>query len=78
MLSIQTTLCIHALAFNNVLFMHQVWSIRHLRESTATDGKAAASLKKLRLFRQFYVMVLAYIYTTRILVYLISNSMPFR
>jgi hypothetical protein len=55
-----------------------VWSIRHLRESSATDGKAAASLKKLRLFRKFYVMVLAYIYTTRILVYLISNSMQFR
>lgn len=55
-----------------------VWSIRHLRESSATDGKAAASLNKLRLFRKFYVMVLAYIYTTRILVYLISNSMEFR
>lgn len=55
-----------------------VWSIRHLRESSATDGKAAASLNKLRLFRKFYVMVLAYIYTTRILVYLISNSMEFQ
>lgn len=55
-----------------------VWSIKHLREASLTDGKAAESLLKLRLFRRFYVMVLAYIYTTRILVYLITNSMPFR
>eukprot|EP00041_Stephanoeca_diplocostata_P012160 m.202573 g.202573 ORF g.202573 m.202573 type:complete len:469 (-) comp18837_c0_seq5:64-1470(-) len=55
-----------------------VWSIRHLREASETDGKAAASLSKLRLFRRFYVMVLAYIYVTRILVYLVANSMPFR
>lgn len=55
-----------------------VWSIKHLRESSETDGKVAASLAKLRLFRRFYVMVLGYIYTTRILVYLITNSMPFR
>eukprot|EP00039_Didymoeca_costata_P019675 m.338483 g.338483 ORF g.338483 m.338483 type:complete len:505 (-) comp18435_c0_seq1:125-1639(-) len=55
-----------------------VWSIHHLREAAESDGKAAASLVKLRLFRRFYVMVLAYIYTTRIIVYLIESTMPFR
>jgi uncharacterized membrane protein len=39
-----------------------VWSIRHLREAAASDGKAAVSLAKLRLFRRFYVMVLCYLY----------------
>eukprot|EP00040_Diaphanoeca_grandis_P015387 m.78507 g.78507 ORF g.78507 m.78507 type:complete len:488 (+) comp25120_c0_seq1:80-1543(+) len=55
-----------------------VWSIKHLRDASESDGKVAASLSKLRLFRRFYIMVLAYIYTTRIFVYLIENSLPFR
>ena len=45
-----------------------VWSIKHLREASQTDGKAARSLHKLTLFRQFYVMVVSYIYFTRIVV----------
>jgi len=55
-----------------------VWSIRHLREASETDGKAKAALSKLRVFRKFYVMVLGYIYTTRIVVYLIESTIPFR
>ena len=43
-----------------------------------TDGKAARNLLKLQLFRQFYVMVVAYIYITRILVYLLRSTMPYR
>lgn len=41
------------------------------------DGKAHNSLVKLQLFRQFYVMVVVYIYFTRIVVYLISSTIPF-
>jgi hypothetical protein len=55
-----------------------VWSIRHLRESSEVDGKAQTSLVKLRLFRRFYVMVLAYVYTTRIIIYLVESTVPFR
>eukprot|EP00050_Salpingoeca_kvevrii_P014217 m.33831 g.33831 ORF g.33831 m.33831 type:complete len:387 (-) comp5629_c1_seq1:27-1187(-) len=54
-----------------------VWSMRHLKEAAGRDGKAEASLQKLRLFRRFYMMVLAYIYTTRIIVYLIESVLPF-
>ncbi len=43
-------------------------SIKHLREASQTDGKAARSLHKLTLFRQFYVLVVSYIYFTRIVV----------
>jgi len=55
-----------------------IWSIKHLREAAATDGKAARSLKKLTLFRQFYLMVVSYIYFTRIIVYLVDATLPFK
>lgn len=55
-----------------------VWSIRHLSEAAKTDGKAAVSLQKLKLFRQFYVLIVCYIYFTRIVVYLIKITVPFQ
>ncbi|XP_056636052.1 protein GPR107 [Diorhabda sublineata] len=55
-----------------------VWSIRHLQEASQTDGKIAMNLRKLKLFRHFYVMVVCYIYTTRIIVYLLKMTVPFQ
>ncbi|XP_031569520.1 protein GPR107-like [Actinia tenebrosa] len=55
-----------------------VWSIRHLQEASKTDGKAAINLAKLKLFRHFYVMIVCYIYFTRIIVYLIKITVPFQ
>lgn len=55
-----------------------VWSIKHLKEASETDGKAAKNLQRLQLFRQFYVMVVFYIYFTRIVVYLLRSTMPYK
>jgi len=55
-----------------------VWSIRHLQQAQTTDGKAARSLEKLKLFRHFYVMVVCYVYFTRIIVYLLRITVPFQ
>ncbi|KAF5826810.1 lung seven transmembrane receptor-domain-containing protein [Dunaliella salina] len=54
-----------------------VWSIKHLREASQTDGKAARNLEKLTLFRQFYIMVVVYIYFTRIVVYLLKSTVQY-
>ncbi|XP_015514530.1 protein GPR107 isoform X1 [Neodiprion pinetum] len=55
-----------------------VWSIRHLQEAARTDGKAAINLRKLKLFRHFYIMIVCYIYFTRIIVYLLRITVPFQ
>ncbi|KAG8311376.1 hypothetical protein J6590_044523 [Homalodisca vitripennis] len=53
-------------------------SIRHLQEASHTDGKAAINLRKLKLFRHFYVMIVCYIYFTRIIVYLLQITVSFQ
>ena len=48
------------------------------QEASQTDGKAAISLEKLKLFRHFYIMVVCYVYFTRIIVYLLRITVPFQ
>ncbi|XP_017775171.1 PREDICTED: protein GPR107 [Nicrophorus vespilloides] len=55
-----------------------VWSIRHLQEASRTDGKVQIVLRKLKLFRHFYIMIVCYIYFTRIIVYLLKITVPFQ
>jgi hypothetical protein len=55
-----------------------VWSIKRLRDASETDGKAARCLEKLTLFRQFYVMVVIFIYFTRIVVFLIHSGLEYQ
>lgn len=55
-----------------------VWSIRHLQEASNTDGKAAMNLEKLKLFRHYYVMIVCYIYFTRIIAILLRVTVPFQ
>ncbi|XP_028828071.1 protein GPR108 [Denticeps clupeoides] len=55
-----------------------VWSIRHLQEASTTDGKAAMNLEKLKLFRHYYVMIVCYIYFTRIIAIFLKVIVPFQ
>ncbi|RWW77478.1 hypothetical protein BHE74_00014361 [Ensete ventricosum] len=55
-----------------------VWSIKNLREAARTDGKAAVNLMKLTLFRQYYVVVICYIYFTRVVVYALTTITSYR
>ncbi|KAM6047579.1 protein GPR107 isoform 1-T1 [Chlamydotis macqueenii] len=55
-----------------------VWSIRHLQEASATDGKAAFNLAKLKLFRHYYVMIVCYIYFTWIIAIFVKIAVPFQ
>uniref|UniRef100_A0A674BZM7 G protein-coupled receptor 108 n=1 Tax=Salmo trutta TaxID=8032 RepID=A0A674BZM7_SALTR len=60
-----------------------VWSIRHLQEASSTDGKGDINLlvltaMKLKLFRHYYVMIVCYIYFTRIVAILLKVTVPFQ
>ncbi|XP_071707376.1 protein CANDIDATE G-PROTEIN COUPLED RECEPTOR 7-like [Rutidosis leptorrhynchoides] len=55
-----------------------LWSIRSLRETSKTDGKAARNLAKLTLFRQFYVVVIGYLYFTRIIVFCLKTIASYK
>ncbi|XP_008835120.1 protein GPR108 isoform X2 [Nannospalax galili] len=55
-----------------------VWSIRHLQDASGTDGKVAMNLAKLKLFRHYYIMVICYVYFTRIIAILLQVAMPFQ
>ncbi|KAL1807287.1 hypothetical protein ACET3Z_030355 [Daucus carota] len=48
-----------------VIMVPVTWSIRTLRDTSKMDGRAATNLKKLRLFRDFYIALVVYLYFTR-------------
>ncbi|KAI5657552.1 hypothetical protein M9H77_26345 [Catharanthus roseus] len=55
-----------------------VWSIKNLREAAKMDGKAAVNLVKLTLFRQYYIVVISYIYFTRVVVYALETITSYK
>jgi hypothetical protein len=55
-----------------------IGSIHHLQQASQTDGKAAINLEKLKIFRHFYILVVCYIYLTRIIVLLVQIAVRFR
>ncbi|CAJ0610194.1 unnamed protein product [Cylicocyclus nassatus] len=54
-----------------------IWSMHHLSEGARSDGKAAFNLEKLRLFRHFYIIVISYVYLTRVIKLLLQYALPF-
>ncbi|KAJ7978144.1 Transmembrane receptor [Quillaja saponaria] len=60
------------------VFFPIVWSIRSLREASKTDGKAARNLEKLTLFKQFYIVVVGYLYFTRVVVSATGATISYR
>lgn len=55
-----------------------VWSIRHLEAASRTQGKMLFNLKKLKIFKHFYIMIIFYVYFTRIIGFLLKQMLPFR
>ncbi|CAM8876424.1 unnamed protein product [Rhodiola kirilowii] len=55
-----------------------VWSIKNLREAARTDGKAAVNLMKLTIFRHYYIVVICYIYFTRVVVYALETITSYK
>jgi hypothetical protein len=57
------------------------WSIRSLRAQAASDQRrgerAARNLLRLHEFRSFYLLVVAFIYLTRVLVWMLGRILPF-
>ena len=54
------------------------WDDEEEHEMGLQDGEKNATLEKLKLFRSFYLLVVGYIYATRILVYLFASALDYR
>jgi len=54
-----------------------IWSIRHLRAASGSDSKALRNANRLNNFRTFYLLVVAYVYFTRIINYLLKTLLPY-
>ncbi|GKC72271.1 GPR107-like protein [Tanacetum coccineum] len=55
-----------------------VWSINSLRETSKMDGKAARNLAKLTLFKKFYILVIGYLYFTRMIVFSLETISAYK
>lgn len=53
-------------------------SVEEEEEAALEHGEKGQILNKLKLFRSFYLLVVAYIYATRILVYLFSSMLSYK
>lgn len=72
-------LCSMVDLFSCVAILYPItWSVRHLEEASRTDGKAAINLKKLELFKKFYIISTTYIYITRIVTFVFLSMLSYR
>lgn len=60
------------------ILVHISLSLRHLEEASGIDGKAAMNLRKLELFKSFYVVSTIYIYVTRIVTFVLLSMLVFK
>eukprot|EP00736_Rhodelphis_marinus_P000045 Rmarinus@m.25252 len=75
--SVQAILSLIDIACCLAVFFPIVWSIKHLGQASSADGKAAKNLERLVRLRQFYVLVVGYMYFTRIVVALFGATLPY-
>lgn len=54
-----------------------VWQVSSL-ENDAESAENTRAIEKLKLFRSFYILVVSYIYFTRVVVYLVTTVLGFR
>ncbi|KAH9578125.1 Lung seven transmembrane receptor-like [Trypanosoma melophagium] len=54
-----------------------IWAIKKIREAGNTDESTARTVTRMREFRTFYVVVVAYIYITRIALIMVANAVPY-
>jgi hypothetical protein len=60
-----------------VILFPVVWSISHLRAAAGSDSKAARNVQRLKNFRWFYLLIVSYIYFTRIVLFLLEALLPY-
>lgn len=54
-----------------------IWQINFLKQAANVDGHAQVNLAKLKQFQKFYIQMLAYVYFTRVLLFLLGTTLPF-
>ena len=52
------------------------WSMKSLKEASLSDGKAARNYMKMQLFRQFYIILVAFVYFKLIILYMLRSLLP--
>lgn len=55
-----------------------MWNINRLKEDSEFDGKAARSLVKMQQIREFYVIVVAFVWVTRVGVFMLESFVDWR
>eukprot|EP00759_Apiculatamorpha_spiralis_P018241 PhF_6_TR24754/c0_g1_i3/m.33940 len=61
-----------------IILLPVVWSIKTLKDSSGTDGKVATNLVRLKQFRALYVVLVAYVYYSRIVITVTQDSLHYR
>ncbi|KAJ6233621.1 hypothetical protein M0813_29929 [Anaeramoeba flamelloides] len=65
-------ICIGCIIFRIMDTMNQ------LKRASEVGGKNSENLKKLRMFKEFYLVTIGYIYLTRIILIIFEQILPFR